>query len=86
MLASIAEATTKYKSGGVKTYDTYKYGKFSVSMKAARQKGTISSFFTYWEGPNWNKSGWNELDVEICPSMTNPFSTNIISGGQTMDQ
>ena len=82
LLASYADATQKYKSGGIKTFDSYTYGRFSVRMKASSKKGTISSFFTYWPGPS---EGWNEIDIEICASMTNPFSTNIISANQTMD-
>ena len=53
-------------------------------MKASNKKGTISSFFTYWEGRNGgSKSGWNEIDIEIIPSMTDPFGTNIHSNGST---
>ena len=47
--------------------------------------GTVASFFTYWSGPNWQMGKWNEIDVEIVPSMQlqgiSPFSTNIIYGG-----
>ena len=50
-------------------------------MKAPDRKGTVSSFFTYWDGPGFYQGGWNELDVEIVPSVeSNPFSMNIIYG------
>lgn len=54
-------------------------------MKAPNKKGTVSSFFTYWNGPDFYPGGWNELDVEIVPSVSeNPLSLNIIFGdGQT---
>ena len=55
-------------------------------MKACTKRGTVSTFFTYWEGPGWSKWGWNEIDIEIVPSMSEPVSTNIISQNQTMDQ
>ena len=50
-------------------------------MKAPDRKGTVSSFFTYWDGPNFTPEGWNELDLEIVPSVEeNPLSMNIIYG------
>ena len=50
-------------------------------MKAPNKKGTVSSFFTYWDGPDFVPEEWNELDVEIVPSVKgSPFSTNIIYG------
>ena len=50
-------------------------------MKAPDRKGTVSSFFTYWDGPNFSPAGWNELDIEIVPSVGDtPFSTNVIYG------
>lgn len=46
--------------------------------------GTVASFFTYWDGPNWSVGQWNEIDVEIVPSVmasnTSPYSTNLIYG------
>ena len=56
-------------SGEIKTIKTYTYGKFKTSMWAPDVYGTVSSFFTYWNGPNWYDGGWNEIDVEIVPSM-----------------
>jgi len=38
-------------------------------MKSGNNNGTVASFFTYWDGPNWEVGGWNEIDVEIVPSM-----------------
>lgn len=50
-------------------------------MKAPDKKGTVSSFFTYWDGPDFTPSQWNELDIEIVPSVAqNPFSMNVIYG------
>ena len=79
-VVSVAEAT-RYKSGAVTGFEKFTYGKFITRMKAPNQKGTVSSFFTYWNGPNFYPGGWNELDVEIVPSVSqNPFSMNIIYG------
>jgi len=50
-------------------------------MKAPDKKGTVSSFFTYWDGPDFKPEEWNELDIEIVPSVAhNPFSMNVIFG------
>ena len=59
-------------------------------MLASTCKGTVSSFFTYWDGPNWSEPQWNEIDVEVVPSVTTQgFSRNLIYGNgayHTQDQ
>ena len=86
MLASMAFAADSndaalFKSGSVSTYDKFNYGKFVTRMKAPNKKGTVSSFFTYWDGPDFTPTEWNEMDIEIVPSVShNPFSMNIIYG------
>jgi len=47
-------------------------------MQASGKNGTVSSMFTFWEGSVKNRAEWNEIDVEIVPSLKNPFSMNII--------
>ena len=70
---------TRYKSGAVTGYEKFTYGKFITRMQAPDKKGTVSSFFTYWNGPDFYPGGWNELDLEIVPSVEkNPISMNII--------
>ena len=82
-LASMASA---YKSGEVATYETFTYGRFTARIQGDGKPGTVTSFFTYWHGPNWSQEGWNEIDVEIVPSIYgNPFSTNIIWQWQQND-
>ena len=81
LLGVIGVAQAEYRSGSVSTYEKFLYGKFVTRMKAPDRKGTVTSFFTYWDGPNFDPLGWNELDMEIVPSVQeNPFSTNIIYG------
>ena len=71
----------RYKSGAVTGYEKFTYGKFIARMKAPNKKGTVASFFTYWNGPDFYPGGWNELDLEIVPSVSeNPVSMNIIWG------
>ena len=75
-----------WRSGEVKTKEKFKYGKFVARIQGDNKPGTVTSFFTYWNGPNWSVQGWNEIDVEIVPSVSNnPFSQNIIWQNQAQD-
>ena len=81
LCASAAVAQATWKSGAVTGYEKFTYGKFITRMRAPNRMGTVSSFFTYWNGPEFYPAGWNELDIEIVPSVeNNPFSTNVIYG------
>lgn len=81
LISVVGVASANYKSGSVSTYEKFNYGKFITRMKTPDKKGTVSSFFTYWDGPGFYQGGWNELDVEIVPSVeSNPMSMNIIYG------
>ena len=79
-LAASADAMN-YMSGEVKTLETFQYGKFVAKIKAPNKLGTCTSMFTYWDGPKWFPERWNEIDIEIVPSVQDsPLSTNIIFG------
>ena len=52
LLATMASAN--YRSGEVKTYEDFTYGRFTVRIQGSDKKGTCGSFFTYWTGPNWS--------------------------------
>lgn len=81
VIAVCGVAQANYRSGSVSSYEKFTYGKFVTRMKAPDKKGTVSSFFTYWDGPNFKPSEWNELDIEIVPSVEhNPMSMNVIYG------
>ena len=68
-----------YRSAEVRSHETFTYGRFTTRMKGSAKKGTVASLFTYWTGPNWSSEGWNEIDVEIVPSVEeSPMSTNLI--------
>ena len=74
-LAGVAQAN--YLSGEVRSQEWFTYGKFVVKMQNPGKMGTVQSFFTY-TAQDW-PHGWNEIDVEVVPSVTeNPFSMNII--------
>ena len=83
-----AECFGNYLSGEIKTTEQFQYGRFVTRMKSENREGTVASFFTYWDGPNWSVGQWNEIDVEIVPSVQkslgkSPFSTNLIYGSGT---
>ena len=72
-------SANSYRSGEVKTLETFTYGRFTTRMQGSDKQGTVGSFFTYWTGPGWTQEGWNEIDVELVPSVKeNPFSLNVI--------
>ena len=84
-LAGIASAN--YRSGEVKTYEKFTYGRFTVRMQGASKNGTCASFFTFWGGPGDLHEGWNEIDIELVPSISgSPYSTNIIWQNQQQSQ
>ena len=81
LIATVCVAEASFRSGSVSTYEKFTYGKFITRMKAPDKMGTVASFFTYWDGPDFTPTEWNELDIEIVPSVVhNPFSMNIIYG------
>ena len=47
-------------SGEYRSYGRYGHGYYSVSMKAMKGDGVISSFFTYTNDPHWD-----EIDIEF---------------------
>lgn len=68
-VAVVSVANAAFRSGSVSSYEKFTYGKFVTRMKAPDKMGTVSSFFTYWDGPHFKASEWNELDIEIVPSV-----------------
>jgi len=71
-----------YRGGELRTYDTYRYGRFEVRMKSAAGSGVLSSFFTYrdyWsEGLNGSEN-WNEIDWEYLGNHNDKAQTNYIT-------
>lgn len=53
----------------------YSYGFYSVSMKAAKCSGVVSSFFTYTNGP------WDEIDIEFLGNKTTKVQFNYYTNG-----
>ncbi len=63
-----------YSGGEFRSKDFYSYGRYEVSMKAIRNDGVVSSFFTY-TGPSDNNP-WDEIDVEVLGKDTTQVQFN----------
>ena len=56
----------------------YSFGKVQGSVKSGNIAGTVSSIFTYtswWDSPG---RAWQEIDIELLPSLGNVVHTNVI--------
>lgn len=69
-----------FTAGEYRTNGFFQYGTFEVRMKAAKQRGIVSSFFTY-TGPSDNQP-WDEIDIEILGRDTTRMQTNYFTNGQ----
>lgn len=82
---SIASAQNKpYKGAELRTKESYKYGRFEVRMRSVQVEGTLSTFFTYFDGlpgDDWSSSKWNEIDIEILGRYNNSVQWNTITAG-----
>ncbi len=69
-----------YSGGEFRSKDFYHYGRYEVSMKAIKNDGVVSSFFTY-TGPSDNQP-WDEIDVEILGKDTTKVQLNYFTNGK----
>lgn len=69
-----------YAGGEFRSKDFYGYGRYEVSMKAIKNNGVVSSFFTY-TGPSDNNP-WDEIDVEILGKDTTKVQFNYYTNGK----
>lgn len=69
-----------YSGGEFRSRDFYGYGRYEVSMKAIKNDGVVSSFFTY-TGPSDNNP-WDEIDVEILGKDTTKVQFNYFTDGK----
>jgi len=63
-----------YSGGEFRSKDFFGYGRYEVKMKAIKNDGVVSSFFTY-TGPSDNNP-WDEIDVEILGKDTTKVQFN----------
>ncbi len=71
--------TVPYSGGEYRSKDFYGYGRYEVSMKAIKNDGVVSSFFTY-TGPSDNNP-WDEIDIEILGKDTTKVQFNYFTNG-----
>ncbi len=69
-----------YSGGEFRSREFYGYGRYEVSMKAIKNDGVVSSFFTY-TGPSDNNP-WDEIDVEILGKDTTKVQFNYFTNGK----
>ena len=63
-----------YSGGEFRSSEFYGYGRYEVSMKAIKNDGVVTSFFTY-TGPSDNNP-WDEIDIEILGKDTTKVQFN----------
>ena len=68
-----------YSGGEFRTNNFYHYGYYETSMKAIKNDGVVSSFFTY-TGPSDNNP-WDEIDIEILGKDTTKVQLNYYTNG-----
>jgi hypothetical protein len=82
----ILSQNKNFKGAELRTKQHFKYGRFEVRMKSVQVEGTLSTFFTYFDGtPDdpWSSSKWNEIDIEILGRYPNSVQWNVITSGST---
>jgi len=73
-------ATGGYSGGEYRTNDAFGYGMYDVSLKAIKNPGVVTSFFTY-TGPS-DGTVWDEIDIEILGKDTTKVQFNYYTNGQ----
>lgn len=69
-----------YSGGEFRSKDFYGYGRYECSLKAIKNDGVVSSFFTY-TGPSDNNP-WDEIDVEVLGKDTTKVQFNYFRDGK----
>ena len=72
--------TVPYSGAEYRSKDFYGCGRYEVRMKAIKNDGVVSSFFTY-TGPSDNNP-WDEIDIEILGKDTTKVQFNYFTNGQ----
>jgi len=69
-----------YKGAEYRTSSVYGYGYYETKMKAAKNTGIVSSFFTY-TGPS-DGNPWDEIDIEFLGKDTSKVQFNWYTNGK----
>ena len=71
-----------YSGGEFRSDGLYGYGRYEVRMKAIKNDGVVSSFFTY-TGPYDNPpTPWDEIDIEVLGKDTTKVQFNYFRDGK----
>lgn len=73
------DANGGYSGGEYRTTQTFGYGMYDVSLKAIKNDGVVTSFFTY-TGPT-DGTVWDEIDIEILGKDTTKVQFNYFTNG-----
>ncbi len=80
-LISVTSYAKPYRGAELRTFESFLYGRFEVTMQSAAGHGVVSSYFTfrdyYAEGLT-HPENWNEIDLEWMGKLNNKVSTNTI--------
>lgn len=68
-----------YSGGEYRTKQTFGYGMYDVKLKAIKNDGVVTSFFTY-TGPT-DGTVWDEIDIEILGKDTTKVQFNYFTNG-----
>ena len=74
-----AEAGSHYIGSEVRSKDHYHYGYYGTTMKACKQDGVATTFFTY-TGPS-EDNPWDEIDIEFLGKDTTKVQFNYFTDG-----
>ena len=72
---SLTNSGNGYVGAEYRSHEKFGFGYYSVSMKAAKCPGVISSFFTYTGWP------WDEIDIEFLGDDTTKVQFNYYTNG-----
>lgn len=75
MSLTVSKEGSRYYGAEYRSNDSYSYGYYSVSMKAAKGSGIVSSFFIYTGNP------WDEIDIEFLGKDTTKVQFNYYTNG-----
>lgn len=73
------DALGGYSGGEYRTKNAFGYGMYDVSMKAIKNDGVVTSFFTY-TGPT-DGTVWDEIDIEFLGKDTTKVQFNYYTNG-----
>ena len=72
-ILSLATLGSAHLCGEMKSHESFKYGRFTTSMASPMKKGSVTAFYMWFEPSRKAHWNWQEIDVEIVPSINDVF-------------